>query len=418
MITSRQAATRGLLLPAFLISVLAGALAGQANPDDLIVTTNSQTYLLAVDGKGTPKTFANVGLRAQCITEGLLNRGVLIGSQSLPGDLVHVSLTGVATTIVKAGPLVVDLDVDGEGNYLGAGFGPGGKSQNAVFTISPTGVITTLIQGGSPFGKIYAMALDTFSGDVVVFDGAGYILRITRDAKPIVTTIISGITTGGNGGLHPWYGGHGQLLGVWNQTAVHRLTLGGTKPVTTLKSGAPLVWLSDVEYDPASGQYLLVDLKNSQGSVYRFDPLTSAVTSVVNFTGIRPTQVAVAAGRHLSALGPARVGQTYQLKVSMPQHAGAFYLTALSFGFAPGIPLPGGVTVYLNPDALFFLSLSNPPIFTNFQGSLSATGEAAPAVAIPNVPLLAGLRFFAAAVAFNGAVPLRASEPLGFTIRP
>ncbi len=247
---------------------LACVLTGQANPDDIIVTPNSQTSLLKVDRQGKVSTFASIGFRAQAMTEGLFNDGVLVSSGGLPGDLVHVSMNGTATTLVQGGPLVVDLDVDGEGNYLGVGFGSGGKQQNAVFTISPTGKITTLIQGGSPFGKIYAAALDTFSGDVVVFDGAGYILRITRDATPVVTTIVTSLTTGGNAGIHPLFTATNTMIGFWNRSVVYRLVLGGTPPLSTLKSGAPFVWAADVEYDPVSGLYLLADLKNSQGSVY------------------------------------------------------------------------------------------------------------------------------------------------------
>jgi len=117
-------------------------------------------------------------------------------------------------------------------------------------------------------------------------------------------------------------------------------------------------------------------------------------------------------------VGPARIGQTLQLKVSMPAHAGDLYVTALSFGYAPGFVLPGGVRVYLNPDPLLFLSLSGVPMFSQFQGLLSPQGEAAPAVAVPGVAALAGVRLFAAAVAFHSGNAVRASEPLGITIRP
>ncbi len=71
---------------------------------------------------GGVATFAVPGFGAQNITEELANRGVVISSGQMPGDLVHVDMTGVATTILAAGPMFVDLDVDGEGNYLGAKF--------------------------------------------------------------------------------------------------------------------------------------------------------------------------------------------------------------------------------------------------------------------------------------------------------
>lgn len=413
-ISTLVAVSLGLLLTA------GTCLGAQAQPDDLIVTTNSLTRLVRIDANGTSSVFSTLGFRAQCITEHVHNRGFLVASQSLPGDLVHVAMDGSTTTVVKGGPLVVDLDVDGEGNYLGAGFGTGGKAQNAVFTISPTGTITTLIQGGNgaPFGKIYAMTLDPQSGDVVVFDGAGYILRITRAAKPVVTTIVTSLTTGGNGGLHPLYGQRGQLIGVWNNSTIYSLLIGSSTPLSTIKSGSPFVWLSDVEYDPATRLYAVVDLGQSSGSVFRFDPVSGAVTTVANLKGVRPTQVAVFGGRHLSAVSAPRVGQTFQMRLSMPKYPGAAYLTALSFNFSPGFTLPGGIKVHLTPDSLFALSVSGLPMFKNFQGTLGTQGDAAPAVVLPNIAALAGFRFFAAAVAFNGGTPLRATEPLGFTVRP
>ncbi|MBN2489291.1 MAG: hypothetical protein JXQ29_00375 [Planctomycetes bacterium] len=408
-----------MLLGLAALAALVTAAPGQANPDEVIVTLNSATYLLAVEPNGMVKTFCNTGLRAQCITEDLYNDGVLFGTSASPGDLIRVSMTGVAHTLVVGGPYVVDLDVDGDGNWMGAGFGTGGKQQNAVFTISPTGTITTLIQGGAPFGKIYAMGLDMASGDVVVFDGAGYLLRITRTTPPVVTTLISSLTTGGSGGLHPLHGAHGQLIGVWNNTTVYRITLNAPNPLTTIFNGSPFTWLADVEYEPATGLYLIADLKNTQGAIYRFDPHAAAVTTLVNLSGVRPTQIAVVGGRHLSAVGPAKVGQPFAMKVSMPTYPGAFYVTALSFGCTPGLTLPGGLKVWLAPDTLFSLSLTNmPPLFNGFQGTLSAQGAAGPTLNIPNVPLLAGLRLFAGAVAFHGPTPLRASEPLGFTVQP
>jgi len=395
-------------------------LPAQINPDDLVVTGNSQTHLIRIDSSGAVSTFAVLGFRAQCITEDVHNRGFLVASDGLPGDLAHVAMDGTITTIVKGGPLVVDLDVDGEGNFLGAGFGSGGKAQNAVFTISPSGTIITLIQGGggAPFGKIYAMAMDTQSGDVVVFDGAGYILRITRSAKSVVTTIVSSLSTGGSGGLHPLYGRRNQLIGVWNRNTIHSLVLGSSSPLTTIKSGAPFVWVSDVEYEPSTRLYAVADLSNTSGTIYRFDPVSGAITTIVNLNGIRPTQIAVAGGRHLCAVNAPQVGKTYQMLISMPQYVGASYVTALSFGYSPGFVLPGGVKVHLNPDTLFALSVSGLPMFSKFQGTLGNQGNAAPSVALPNIPGLVGLRFFAAAVAFNGGTPLRATEPLGFTVRP
>lgn len=74
-------------------------------------------------------------------------------------------------------------------------------------------------------------------------------------------------------------------------------------------------------------------------------------------------------------------------------------------GTAPGIALPGGLALPINPDIFTNLLISqvNSIFFSDFQGSLDATGRATAIfdTVIPLPPSTAGLKFFFAFVQYN-----------------
>lgn len=90
---------------------------------------------------------------------------------------------------------------------------------------------------------------------------------------------------------------------------------------------------------------------------------------------------------------------------------GSQYLASASFGTTPGIQI-GQINVPLNPDALFFLTVAGylSPFFQSFSGTLNQNGESRLYVALPNDPLLVGLRFYLAFVAYDGTGILEASN--------
>ena len=99
----------------------------------------------------------------------------------------------------------------------------------------------------------------------------------------------------------------------------------------------------------------------------------------------------------------------------MSGEAGQAYQVAASFNTRPGIRTPAG-TIHLTPDGLFFLSLANPYLFPRFSGVLDSAGKARPAVRIPAIPVLRGLRFFLAAVSYDANGFRQISEPMGVTL--
>ncbi|MBN2489419.1 MAG: hypothetical protein JXQ29_01025 [Planctomycetes bacterium] len=100
-----------------------------------------------------------------------------------------------------------------------------------------------------------------------------------------------------------------------------------------------------------------------------------------------------------------KFGTALQIKWVAARDAGRIYAAAASLGEA-GFWL-GNRRFPLTLDDLFFLSVRAPAIFVGFAGALDTSGEALGAVAVPNVPVLAGIPL---AIAF---ATLDASAPLG-----
>jgi hypothetical protein len=113
-------------------------------------------------------------------------------------------------------------------------------------------------------------------------------------------------------------------------------------------------------------------------------------------------------------------GTTVQLSLHFPGEGGAHYVAAISLsGTCPGLPLPDGRFIPLNPDAAtrasLFLPL--PQYFHDFQGSLSAAGRAAPALSIPAEPSLSGAVLSVAAWSDSGGAVESISNPLTLVVR-
>ena len=98
-------------------------------------------------------------------------------------------------------------------------------------------------------------------------------------------------------------------------------------------------------------------------------------------------------------------GTTVHMSLQFPGDGGDLYLTAISLsGTCPGIPLPDGRFMPLNLDTATRISVfvDLPAIFQGFQGTLSATNEAAPALAIPALASLSGVVISVAALSASG----------------
>jgi Tol biopolymer transport system component len=108
-------------------------------------------------------------------------------------------------------------------------------------------------------------------------------------------------------------------------------------------------------------------------------------------------------GAGLSAVGMPRPGFRATLELRAPARAGEPYVLAASLGMERGIAI-GERRFPLDPDALFFLSLSDLRWFHGFFGAFDATGRATAAIDLPaDLPL--GAMFYLAFVTLDVGSP-------------
>lgn len=124
----------------------------------------------------------------------------------------------------------------------------------------------------------------------------------------------------------------------------------------------------------------------------------------------------------LFPLGPQRVGNTRAFQLCAPDEPDGVYVMAASGSTTTGASLPCGAQFPLDLDPLLLQSITNASTFQSFIGQLDGTGAtAAPRIAVPNDPSLAGVSF---SVAFLVVDPLDAcpvaavSAPRTVTIVP
>jgi hypothetical protein len=115
----------------------------------------------------------------------------------------------------------------------------------------------------------------------------------------------------------------------------------------------------------------------------------------------------------------AALGAEVPLTLNVPAPGAGYFVLASLSGTSPGVALSGGV-LPLNPDGLFYASLSAPngPLFQQTLGVLDSAGRASAAVLVPAglAPSAVGLRVDLAAVIAAGS--LTATNAAGFDILP
>jgi len=110
-----------------------------------------------------------------------------------------------------------------------------------------------------------------------------------------------------------------------------------------------------------------------------------------------------------------RLGTVFAILLSAPEDAAAVYVAGASTGYTPGLELTGRY-IPLNPDQLFFLSLTTPAIFLDFAGTLDGAGGATIRMAIPAEPVLVGWNLYVAFVTQRSMAPPGVSEALRLVI--
>jgi len=311
-----------------------------------------------------------------------LKTGVLrtIGLSTVAARLIPTTQAGIVPE--QRGDYITGTE---SGIFRFAGVG---GAVSTVHTASVTGLCDRLTRGGWL----------SFSGNAVFNQGrGGGRSKVVGMSGPIPLGIgsIATDTTTGNA-----YATSGALFFVDL----------GLKTFTTLARVGAFGSFQAVDIDPVTRDLVV----GTSTGVYRVDRQGSVLATWATFTpGV--IGLAVIGSGHTSGFGPVTPGTNYDVIVSYPAHPGFFYQVAASFGYNPGITTPFG-TVPLNPDALFFLSVSVPQIFQKFSGQLNTQGLANPVVAIPNGPLQ-GVRIFLAGLVHDGKGAVQViSEPMGLSI--
>jgi len=407
-----------------------------------------------------------VGADAQ-YTPGDLIVGCSTLSSLNPGALLGVNSQGKAYTVtpqLTLIPMVVAPSPDNRTLWV-TGYNPGTAAGEGI-QIAPDGTVTALFppmttfypsaievddggtalvcdaygggvcrysQGG--FTTLYGnftcgldgAAIDINTGDLIVYEMTGPLYRLPLHG-PASTTQLTSLQALAVLGLHtdPRSGDMiattgGTIYGLRFTTPLTMSTM-FVDSTNTLQFGI-------LDRDPQNGTFLVpgsflpVPPPPPQtpppptGHVFRFDSATGVLTTVANLGACCAGSVTVAGSRHLGGVGYARIGSTYGLRVSFPTRRGFPYVVALSFGFRAGIPTGAGRAIQLDPDPLFFYSLTSAGIFSGFQGILNARGEAVATLLVPGVPALRGKRFYASALTLASGGVDRIADTIGVTIR-
>lgn len=103
----------------------------------------------------------------------------------------------------------------------------------------------------------------------------------------------------------------------------------------------------------------------------------------------------------LQKTGSDRIGTTTQLTYNSPGDAGENYWIVLTGGTTPGFPVGAGRVLPLNPDPVFFASITPNVLLRNNLGRLPTSGQATASLPIPNLVGLVGIKVFAVGITEN-----------------
>ncbi len=110
-----------------------------------------------------------------------------------------------------------------------------------------------------------------------------------------------------------------------------------------------------------------------------------------------PTMPAAA----LQKSGSDRIGTTTQLTYNSPGDVGEIYWVVLTGGTSPGFPVGAGRVVPINPDAVFFASITPNVLLQNNTGRIPTGGKAVTSLPIPRLAGLVGIKVFACGITAN-----------------
>jgi len=323
-------------------------------------------------------------------------------------DVFTLTPSGQVTTLANTGT----------GNNHGCSLGQDGKyvlcasvygQSGFVKLLDPTTkTVSTLYQGSISHFRASALNEDNgnllicrwdASGDLLEFDMANHTLRTIRSGFYGLDGV-DVVPATGNYACALYYS-FGNLTIVSPQGAI----------VSTINAS----WNSGVKVDDATGHYFCVTGTGSTSvnTVTEYDMKGSAINTFGPYTGYDIKFVDIYGSRQVTGSGQAIPGATYSVDFSFPGAGSITYVAALSFSQRPGFPI-GGSTLNLAPDALFWASVQG-LFVSKFQGVLDSAGRASGSIHIPSF-MPKGVTLYCSAIATNGLIFLTGNT-LGITIR-
>ncbi len=140
-----------------------------------------------------------------------------------------------------------------------------------------------------------------------------------------------------------------------------------------------------------SGAIALMKQRNSQMTVEQIRNILTATgvpiydtASGVTFKRLNILE-AVRAVPFVKKTGTFYPGNVVNIEISDPMNPGNLYFALLSLGNTPGMPVPNGLTIPINPDFVFGFSIQPSPFYLNNIGGLDANGKATATLLIPNI---------------------------------
>jgi len=389
---------------------------------------NSATHLVALSAPGgAVKTLAT--LTGSRFTGGLAvataNHGVVFSEISLTTSRVHILHfkpgRGVTTLAVLPASFVrlPTLDVDQGGDVLILNHS--GPDRGLYRMPAWGGPLSTIahVKTGALFAVPYCMAEDLSTGDFIVPDANGLIHRVTPAGQTSPVPYSFPLPIPGNpvGNLHVDQSTGLMFLAV----GYHLVGLDPATGATIVRMGVSSAFLSEFlgfDGDPFRGGYYVHtrNIRFPAKGVLRFNPGNNSLTPFGGFWPGIWGNVVTWGSRMVGGFGRPIRGRAYPVALAFLGESGKSYLAAASLGTLQGIPVGGSRRIPLDPDALFYASIRAPAIFQNFQGGLNAQGRANLTVNIPANPRLRGLRFFLAAITYDGSGIRVISDPLGVTV--
>ncbi len=409
--------TRTFLATLALVLIVAGtALEAQVHRSGYFAVTQRDKFFsfgLRVDPRGNVTTM-QLGYEHHNVCEVAAdNRSILVCDPAAQAiwqiDPSAMAVVGTLISDPALGTAVYGMEYDHNGDlYVLTG--------SSLLRIGAA-TVTTVTTANLSFANA-TIDIDTAELLVAVGLNAGMLQRIDRQTGA-ATTLATGFSTRyGDAAQDPRTGDVyvPTCCGV-NSSPLRSLDVrrAGTTVSTIYLASNALAGAYGVQFDRASASTPRIVtgcvrnlLAPASGGVWFIDVATAVPQQLAPFPSATVTDVSFLEGRNLHTTRTA--AGRYRVDISVPTDAGLNYVLGVGYtGVRPGVALPDGRRILLNPDGLTMLATANglAPFVTNTVGSLDAAGRATAMIDVSGlVPAIRGMLVWLSVVTLDPRSPL------------